>query len=142
MDKPSAILCDLDGTLAITGQRNIYDDMKCYADTVNGPVLETIKALMRHGTHKLVFMSGRQNRCRQETVRWLKNKVGFTRLVYELFMRNTGDNRPDDVVKEPLYRTFVEPEYEVFLAFDDRDRIVKLWRRLGLTCFQVAEGSF
>ena len=31
---------------------------------------------------------------------------------------------------------------DIFLVVDDRDRVVKLWRSLGLTTFQVAEGNF
>ena len=31
---------------------------------------------------------------------------------------------------------------DVFLVVDDRDRVVKLWRSLGLTTFQVADGDF
>ena len=27
-------------------------------------------------------------------------------------------------------------------VFEDRDRVVKMWRDLGITCFQVAEGDF
>ena len=28
------------------------------------------------------------------------------------------------------------------LAFDDRDQVVKMWRGLGIECFQVREGDF
>ena len=31
---------------------------------------------------------------------------------------------------------------DIFLLFDDRDCIVELWRSMGMTCFQVAEGEF
>lgn len=30
----------------------------------------------------------------------------------------------------------------VEIVFDDRNSVVKMWRLLGLTCFQVAEGDF
>jgi hypothetical protein len=31
---------------------------------------------------------------------------------------------------------------EVFLVVDDRDKVVKMWRDLGLNTFQVAPGDF
>ena len=31
---------------------------------------------------------------------------------------------------------------DVFLVVDDRDKVVKMWRSLGLSVFQVAEGDF
>jgi hypothetical protein len=60
----------------------------------------------------------------------------------ELLMRPNGDNRADDVVKEELFRARIQPRYSVAGVIDDRNRIVKMWRRLGLVCFQVAEGDF
>jgi hypothetical protein len=57
-------------------------------------------------------------------------------------MRPTGDRRKDWVVKSELYRDHNEPRYEVLLVLDDRDQVVRAWRELGLTVFQVAEGDF
>jgi hypothetical protein len=31
---------------------------------------------------------------------------------------------------------------DVFLVVDDRNKVVDMWRTLGLTVFQVAEGDF
>ena len=31
---------------------------------------------------------------------------------------------------------------DVFLVVDDRDKVVKMWRDLGLNTFQVAPGNF
>jgi len=30
----------------------------------------------------------------------------------------------------------------VAMVFDDRNQVVDMWRKNGLTCFQVAEGDF
>lgn len=142
-DKPLALVSDLDGCLALIGNRNTYDDKKCYCDTVNEKVASVIWAMLSHANYQLIFMSGRQDRSRDETVRWLKDKAGFQPGTYDLFMRCTGDNRPDDIVKEELYRYYVEPKYDVFLWLDDRDKVVKMVRsRLYLSCFQVEEGDF
>ena len=57
-------------------------------------------------------------------------------------MRQNSDRRPDDVIKAEIYETCIEPYYNVLYVFDDRDRVVKMWREKGLTCLQVAEGNF
>ena len=33
-------------------------------------------------------------------------------------------------------------EAVVVAVFDDRDKVVKMWREIGLTCMQVAPGNF
>ena len=40
-----------------------------------------------------------------------------------------------------LKNTFVDID-DVFLVVDDRDKVVKMWRDLGLNTFQVAPGDF
>ena len=57
-------------------------------------------------------------------------------------MRSTGDHRNDAIVKQELYEQEIAGKYNVDFCVDDRDRVVDLWRSLGLTCFQVAEGWF
>ena len=32
--------------------------------------------------------------------------------------------------------------YNVKFVLDDRNRVVEMWRSLGLTCLQVADGDF
>jgi len=31
---------------------------------------------------------------------------------------------------------------DVVAVFDDRDKVVNMWREIGLTCMQVAPGNF
>ena len=31
---------------------------------------------------------------------------------------------------------------DIFLVVDDRNKVVDMWRSLGLTVFQVADGNF
>ena len=54
---------------------------------------------------------------------------------------------PDDKLKLHWFNeTFVDPEdmdeAEVVAVFDDRDKVVNMWREVGLTCMQVAPGNF
>jgi hypothetical protein len=53
-----------------------------------------------------------------------------------------GDYRADDIVKEEFLDRILADEYGTQRVFDDRDRVVTMWRRRGLVCCQVAEGNF
>jgi hypothetical protein len=48
---------------------------------------------------------------------------------------------PDEILKKHMLDKFVNID-EVFLVVDDRDKVVKMWRDLGLNTFQVAPGDF
>jgi hypothetical protein len=48
---------------------------------------------------------------------------------------------PDEILKKHMLDAFVDID-DVFLVVDDRDKVVKMWRELGLNTFQVAEGNF
>ena len=43
----------------------------------------------------------------------------------------------DEILKKKMLDTFVDIN-DVFLVVDDRDKVVKMWRDLGLNTFQVA----
>jgi len=61
---------------------------------------------------------------------------------YTLFMRPDGDFRADNIVKQEIYDTHIKGKHDVLFVMDDRQQVVDMWRRNGLTCFQVAEGNF
>jgi hypothetical protein len=59
-----------------------------------------------------------------------------------LHLRAVGDHRKDAVVKREIFDREVRDRYRVVGVFDDRMQVVAMWRELGLTVFQVAEGDF
>ncbi len=131
---PSCIVVDLDGTLAIINDRSPYDAANCERDLLNVPVADVVARYER-----VVLCSGRQSEHRAQTERWLAaNNVKYD----ELLMRATGDSRQDSIVKEELYRAHIEGRWNVLFVLDDRQQVVDTWRRLGLTCLQVAPGDF
>lgn len=135
---PTAIICDLDGTLALFGKKNAYS-RDFINDELSLPVATTLKRYYEAGGYNIILLSGREDKYEAETREWLlKNKVWFEKL----YMRKAGDTRNDTIVKEELYRAHIEGKYNVFFVMDDRNRVVDLWRRLGLKCFQVAPGDF
>lgn len=140
-NNPHCIVCDLDGTLALMkDKRGPFDFNKVYEDEVNAPVWECLNSMRRAG-FCIVFVSGRDDSCRKETERWLKDKCGFVQ-DYPLHMRKTGDRRKDCIVKEEIYKQKVLPHYYVQFVLDDRNQVVDHLRQMGLSVFQVAPGNF
>lgn len=135
---PAAVLCDIDGTLAIHSGRGPYDLERCETDLLNAPVNQTLENHLNQGD-AIILLSGRQEEYRAHTERWLA-KQG---VVYdELWMRPAEDRRGDDIVKGELFDAHVRGRFNVRMVLDDRDRVVALWRRMGLSCWQVAYGNF
>lgn len=136
----NAIICDLDGTLALLNGRNPYDASRCdETDTLNSPVGETVMAYYKMG-YKILFCSGREDKYHDQTVRFIKNNL--PEVEYSLFMRRSGDKRKDSIIKDQIYKENIEGKYNVFFVLDDRDSVCEYWRSRALTCFQVAPGNF
>ena len=124
-------------------------------DTPNEPVIKMAQMFAKEG-FKIVIFSGRNDRSFVATKHWLtKFDVPFDLLVMrpDKFKANswpiadgnpaTDEMRfmPDEILKKKMLDTFVDID-DVFLVVDDRDKVVKMWRDLGLNTFQVAPGDF
>jgi predicted kinase len=136
---PPAILCDLDGTLALMNGRNPFNASTCDADDLNQPVANVLKNYAQLG-YKIVLVTGREEQFKAPTLRFLaKHNVNFD----ALFMRRTHDNRKDALVKAEIYHRFIKNNYYVEFVLDDRNQVVDMWRNeLKLPCFQVYYGDF
>jgi len=114
-------------------------------DTVIEPIAELVKQFDILGYY-IIMCSGRWLdkgnetqgvSCGIKTEDWLeKHKIPYR----HLFMRNGGDSREDSVIKQEILELL--PKERIAWVLDDRDRVVSMWRRNGLTCLQVAEGAF
>lgn len=139
--KPKAIICDIDGTIAKRGDRSPYDMTKVGEDTVNVPVALIIRAMYSVG-FSIVFTSGRDESARYATHQWLEENIDI--MHFDLLLRDLGDNRDDATVKKEMLDS-VRAVYDITMAFDDRNRVVDMWRDNGVPCFQVCsreEGDF
>ncbi len=132
------IIFDLDGTLANISGRNPYDAALCASDKVNESIMWLFNAVNCRAL-KTIILSGRSEDTKKQTQEWLtKNSVNYD----ELHMRKSGDNRNDAIVKKEMFDTHIKNKYNVLFIVDDRDRVVKMWRDIGLTCLQCNYGSF
>lgn len=140
--KDSAVIVDIDGTLAKMTGRNPYDWGRVFEDRVNEPVANHVRDLVSNPSRskvQVILLSGRDSAAREETVRWLD----FHEIPYdELYMRAEGDTTRDDRVKYNLFNDHVRNRFNVLYVLDDRDQVVRMWRDLGLSCWQVDYGNF
>mgnify|MGYP001575958113 FL=1 len=169
MKNKKTIIFDLDGTLADIDVRRVKSlnskgkidwDIFAAPDSITNwdkPNLPVIKmAQLFNLQFNIVIFSGRNDRSFDATTKWLdKFNVPFDLLVmrpdkfkdksWPIADGNpaTSDMRfmPDDILKKKMLDTFVDIN-DVFLVVDDRDKVVKMWRGLGLNTFQVAPGDF
>ena len=133
-----AFIFDIDGTLAYTTWRNVYDWSLVHTDWVYKDVAEMANILLKAWNY-IIICSWREDTCRVETEKWLiDNKIPYDKL----FMRKEWDKRKDSIVKYEILTNDIIPHYYVKWVFDDRDQVVKMWREAGLRCYQVNYGSF
>ena len=136
---PLATIFDIDGTLALKGNRSPYDESMVELDSVNYPVVDILKGKYIESKSKVILVSGRSEKCREQTINWLNiNKIPFD----ELYMRKENDTRKDSIIKEEIYNEHIKDKYYVEFICDDRDSVVKHWRDLGLLCLQCYYGDF
>jgi len=136
--KKNSIICDLDGTLAIVGERSPYDASKCNLDTINSPVLSVINKFK--DDHSIIFLTGRSDIYREHSVNFINTYVDIVDPI--LLMRADTDNRKDTVVKFELFSKFINNKTNVLFVLEDRTQVVNMWRQIGLNCFQVNSGDF
>ena len=132
-----------------------FDPDNIKLDTPNQPVIKLAQMFKADG-FKVVIFSGRNDRSFDTTKQWLKKfNVPFDLLVMrpDKFKSDswpiadgnpaTPDMRfmPDDILKKKMLDTFVDIN-DVFVVVDDRQKVVDMWRNLGLNTWQVAPGNF
>jgi len=149
----NAVLCDIDGTVADCSHRLHWiknkpkNWMAFYAGIPNDqpiqPTIDVVWLIMKKNFYqpRVVFCSGRPAEYHDVTRQWFEKYMPWANKC-PLYMRPTKDSRQDYIVKEELLAKIREDGYNPVLAFDDRQQVVDMWRRNGLTCFQVAEGNF
>lgn len=152
---------DLDGTLALIEHRRHFVERErgkqdwagfygaCADDAPNAPVIRVMESLRRFAD--VWIFSGRSDEVRAQTVEWLVKHTSFATSDFDatigtqdvLSMRQEGDYTPDDILKRQwLDSMLYDDRRRLVASFDDRDRVVAMWRSAGVTCFQVADGKF
>ena len=143
------VVFDIDGTLANIEHRLDYvrSKPKNWAafdagipnDKVNEPVAAVFHQMVDAG-HAVILASGRNERSRAATEQWFV--ANGLRGWQKLYMRKADDFRSDDIVKQEILDQIVrdfgkKPD----MVFDDRPRVVRMWREAGIFVFNVYQGE-
>jgi len=152
------IIFDLDGTLAnCEHRRHLVDssipdpirpyklelkwspDWKafyeaCDKDEPIYPTLELIDKLLSIDMDIQIW-SGRCESVRKKTDIWLKKYIDYFPMILDVKMRPIGDNMPDDQLKERWLDEALAEGKKIDFVFDDRPKVVRMWRRRGIFVF-------
>lgn len=166
------VICDLDGTIALDHHRahhlhpphaehcaanpknamQGYDPLctcgwkrdwtsyfdACGGDEPNWPVIDILGYLWEDG-YNIRILSGRTARVQAITEKWLReNAVPH----HTLILRPENVFTDDYILKPAIAFSNGWTKDNVYLVFEDRQRVVDAWRSLGYTVFQVASGNF
>jgi len=157
---PQWVVFDLDGTLADITHRLCYIyattpeekreelygeyapdwdkfNMECSKDEPKNEIIELLKMCQHYGK-SIAILSGRMETAKERTIEWLHNNG----IKYDILeMRRSKDYRSDVEVKREMFFKHFNIK-QVWFVVDDRDKVVNLWRELGLTCLQCQKGDY
>ena len=149
----NTVIFDLDGTIALVDKRREasklpdgkmnwdewFNPSNIKLDEPNIPVIKMAQLFAEDGFN-IVILSGRSDKTILTTKSWLiRNRVPFHKLVMR--PHKTMNFVPDDILKKDMLDKHADIN-DIFMVVDDRQKVVDMWRDLGLTCFQVAPGDF
>lgn len=142
--KDKWVIFDLDGTLSDASRRAYLAkqhqwDQFHHMGKFDYPnkAERAILLAMRDCGYKIAICTGRSDRWKVDTENWLRYYgIEYDRLV----MRSEGDHRSDTVVKLEMINNW--PKNDIVCIFEDRTKVVQMWRDNGYRCFQNQEGDY
>lgn len=161
MSKPTAVLADMDGTLANVSSVRFHVDGTNTITQKNGRVRpiknfdafhaasefvpanqQAIDFCVRHqqaGDHVLI-VTARMRKWEGVTTRFLGRTCAdqFTWWPH-IYMRDDGDHRKDVEVKREIFAEISET-FDVVGAVDDNPNVIALWEELGVPEIEVVPG--
>ncbi len=125
-DVPSAVILDIDGTLASMHNRSPFEWDKVGEDLPREEIINMVKGLIAEG-YVPIFMSGRDSVCMEDTQAWIEKYFPELKGHFHLYMRPEGDFRKDTIIKKELFDKYVDHNYNVKLVLDDRKSVIRMW---------------
>jgi hypothetical protein len=146
LNKPNCYIFDLDGTLCDVEHRRKFVttnpknwnawDAGLVNDPVNIAVAVVYRTLCESQRANMIIVSGRSEDYKEQTGKWLfENRLYYD----EIYMRKSGDNRDDAIVKSEIADE-IEKKFNIIAVFDDRLKVVKMWQERGIFVFDVGQG--
>lgn len=146
-ERTKAVIFDVDGTVANNDHRRVWvqnkpKNWKAYNATMADDlpihnIIHLAQILCKH--YHIIIVTARSDDHKQTTIDWLeKHMVPHT----AIYFRKEKDYRDDAIVKSEILDVIIQDGYNPVMVFDDRNKVVNMWRERGLQCLQVAPGDF
>ena len=143
------IIFDIDGTLAKVEHRLHHIETRprdwgaffaaSYKDEPHDEILYLNHLLARDPNNLILIVTGRSEHQRGTSIEWLeRHEIYF----HDIFLRPKGDRREDSEVKAEILERIIADYGRPYLVFEDRSRVVEMWRQKGIKCLQVEPGDF
>jgi phosphoglycolate phosphatase-like HAD superfamily hydrolase len=140
--RPDTVVFDLDGTLAnLDHRRPMLDDKPprwddfyeaCEDDKPNEWLFTVLRTFQDAG-FKIQIVSARRFGVLRKTLAWLYQ---YIQQPFELsLVRPDGDYTPDTILKKKWLDEYGKDR--ILCVFDDRQKVVDMWRKEGVKCAQV-----
>ena len=143
------VIFDVDGTIAdvehrrhlVNGANKDWNNFRLATenDTPVQWVCDIAKRYIAQGD-EVAFFSARNESEREITERQISEWIGDNHK--GVFLRPNDSYEPDEIFKAELADKFEEMGGKIDLVFDDRNKVVDMWRNRGITVVQVADGDF
>ena len=143
------VIFDLDGTLSDATERrrhlaatppdwnSFYEELE--QDPPIVPIADLYRSLCRDESYTVVILTGRPERYRSHTERWLETHKLPQRPIY---FRPDDDNGHDLDVKKRVYHALTANGDKVAFVVEDRNSVVQMWRELGVVCLHCFDAPF
>jgi len=142
------VLCDIDGTIADCSHRQMYvqgegkKDWKTFFSMMDEdtPRLDVIKTVMEYKSkgHEIILLTARPEDYREMTEEWVAKHTDIDPLT--IIMRNSGDKRPDNEVKQQMFEMYFKDKYPIETMIDDRPVVIRMWQEIGVPVIDVGKG--
>ena len=140
-NKPTAIIFDMDGTLANVSSirhylrptpthrgKNFDAFHRASVDCPPNPAVVSHASVAHLLGHAIIIVTARKERWRHHTAWWLAlHGVPSD----ALFMRGNKDSRPDYLVKADILAA-IQHTWHVVHAVDDNPSVIRLWQEHGI----------
>lgn len=142
------VIVDIDGTISKLGDR--LNDLKkgdwetfysrCVEDEPYRDIISLVEMLSQQ--YEIIFCTGRVERVRRETFNWINEYTDLIIDMADIIMRPDGNREPDEILKLKMVKEADIDFRDIYLVLEDRNSMVKAWRKAGVRCLQVADGDF
>lgn len=141
--KQKAIICDLDGTLCSDSWRDhLYmEDRRSWGaaipfDEPTRHVPSIIKMASAGFGIKIIYLTGRSDEFRMQTVSWLE-KYGCP--AGDLYMRDRGNQLNNSKYKFQVYEEKIKKlDLEILFAIDDNPSVLEMWKSISIPVLDVS----